>query len=96
MVLFNDSILHNIAYGDLSAPREEVEAAAKAANAHDFIVKLPEGYDTVIGSGAGMVSLSGGQMQRVCIARALLKNAPLLILDESTVSATDKPCPILS
>lgn len=85
--LFNDSIANNIAYaaeGDYS--REQVIAAAKVAYADEFITKLPEGYDTVIGENGA--SLSGGQRQRIAIARALLRNAPLLILDEAT-SALD-------
>lgn len=84
--LFNDSIANNIRYGKPDAPAEEVEAAAKAAFAHDFIAELPDGYDTNIGDRG--TRLSGGQRQRICIARALLKNAPILILDEAT-SALD-------
>lgn len=84
--LFNDSIAGNIRYGKPDASDEEVEAAAKAAYAHDFILELPQGYATNIGDRG--VRLSGGQRQRICIARALLKNAPILILDEAT-SALD-------
>jgi ATP-binding cassette, subfamily B, bacterial MsbA len=85
--LFNDSIRNNIAYGEASRfSLEQIEAAARAANAHDFIVQLPRGYDTHIGDLG--VRLSGGQRQRIAIARALLKNAPILILDEAT-SALD-------
>ncbi len=84
--LFNESIANNIRYGKPEATLEEVVEAAKAAFAHDFILQLPEGYDTNIGDRG--VRLSGGQRQRICIARALLKNAPILILDEAT-SALD-------
>jgi ATP-binding cassette, subfamily B, bacterial MsbA len=85
-VLFDDTILHNIAYGSPSATPREVEAAARAANAHDFVTALPRSYDTMIGERGQR--LSGGQRQRIAIARALLKNAPILVLDEAT-SALD-------
>jgi subfamily B ATP-binding cassette protein MsbA len=85
-VLFNDTLRNNIAYGQPGVSQKRVEAAAGAALAHDFIMELPAGYDTVIGERG--VRLSGGERQRVAIARALLKNAPILILDEAT-SALD-------
>lgn len=85
-VLFNGSVYDNILYGRLDATREEVEAAAKAANAHDFIMQLPKGYETMLGD-RGM-NISGGQRQRISIARAILKNPQILILDEAT-SALD-------
>ncbi len=84
--LFNDTIRNNIAYGDPHRSVDEIVAAARAANAHDFIVEMPRGYETGIGDLG--VRLSGGQRQRLAIARALLKNAPILILDEAT-SALD-------
>ena len=85
-ILFNDTIFNNIAFGNKSANREEVIAAAKIANADEFIVKLADGYDTNIGDRGS--KLSGGQRQRLSIARAVLKNPPILILDEAT-SALD-------
>jgi subfamily B ATP-binding cassette protein MsbA len=85
-VLFNDTLRNNIAYGQPGIPQKQVEAAARAALAHDFIMELPNGYETVIGEKG--VRLSGGERQRIAIARALLKNAPILILDEAT-SALD-------
>ncbi len=86
ITLFDDTIEANIALGRLNASREDIEAAAKAAAAHEFIEKLPEGYQTMIGDRG--VRLSGGQRQRVALARAILRNAPILLLDEAT-SALD-------
>ena len=90
--LFNASIRENIKYGKLDATEEEVILAAKRANIHDYVMTLPEGYDTVIGERG--VRLSGGQKQRLCIARVFLKNPPILILDEAT-SALDNTTEIL-
>ena len=85
-ILFNDTIYNNIAFGVESATQAEVEQAARIANAHDFIIATPDGYQTNIGDRGSR--LSGGQRQRISIARAILKNPPILILDEAT-SALD-------
>lgn len=84
--LFHRSVFENIAYGKVGATREEVERAAKLAHADEFIKELPDGYDTLVGERG--VKLSGGQRQRIAIARAILKDAPILVLDEAT-SALD-------
>jgi subfamily B ATP-binding cassette protein MsbA len=85
LILFNDTIINNISFG-INATQEEVEAAAKIANAHEFILETENGYQTNIGDRG--VKLSGGQKQRICIARAILRNPPILLLDEAT-SALD-------
>jgi subfamily B ATP-binding cassette protein MsbA len=85
-ILFNDTVRNNIAYGQPDVPLGRVEEVARMALAHDFILRMPEGYDTMIGEKG--VRLSGGERQRLAIARAILKNAPILILDEAT-SALD-------
>ncbi len=84
VVLFNETVAENIAYGKPGATRGEIEAAARAAFAHDFISQMPQGYDTPVGERG--VTLSGGQRQRLAIARAFIRNAPLLVLDEATAS----------
>jgi subfamily B ATP-binding cassette protein MsbA len=91
-ILFDDTVAKNIAYGEPDARQEEIEAAAQAANAHDFIVALPDGYATAIGERGQR--LSGGQRQRLAIARAILKDSPILILDEAT-SALDSESELL-
>jgi ATP-binding cassette subfamily B protein len=83
--LFKQSIIDNILIGSKNATREEAVAAAKAAQCHDFVEKLPKGYDTVIGT--KNIHLSGGERQRIVIARAILKNAPIIVLDEATAFA---------
>src|SRR5207247_3525305 len=91
-VLFDDTVANNVAYGSPDASRERIEGAARAANAHDFILALPKGYQTMIGERGQR--LSGGQRQRLAIARALVKNAPILVLDEAT-SALDSESELL-
>src|SRR5262249_51361309 len=91
-VLFDDSIGGNIAYGSTEATIDQIIAAARAANAHEFITMLPRGYDTMIGERGQR--LSGGQRQRIAIARAILKDAPILVLDEAT-SALDTESELL-
>ena len=83
-LLFSSSISENIAYGKVDATQDEIVAAAKAANAHDFITRLPQGYQTTVGERG--VALSGGERQRISMARAFLKDASMLILDEPTSS----------
>lgn len=82
--LFHDTIRNNICFGKPDATEEEMRKAAEKACCHEFIMALPDGYDTVIGEGGG--TLSGGEKQRISIARAILKNAPIVILDEATAS----------
>ncbi len=88
VILFDDTVKANIAYGRWGSSEEEIVCAAKAAAAHDFISRLPQGYDTLVGEQG--IRLSGGQRQRLSIARAMLKNAPILLLDEATSSLDTK------
>ena len=87
-LLFSGTIEENIQYGKLEASTEEVVAAAEAANAHEFIVGLPDRYDTILGERGAQIS--GGERQRICVARAFLKDAPILVLDEPTSSIDSK------
>lgn len=87
-LLFSGTIAENVRYGSLDATREDIEAATRAANAHDFVSRLPNGYETVLGEGGSHIS--GGERQRICVARAFLKDAPILILDEPTSSIDSK------
>ena len=87
-LLFSGTIEENIRYGNLEASEEELRDAARAANAHDFITSLPDGYETALGEGGAQIS--GGERQRICVARAFLKDAPILILDEPTSSIDSK------
>jgi ABC-type multidrug transport system fused ATPase/permease subunit len=87
-MLFSGTISDNIRYGKLDATMDEIVEAARAANAHDFISKLPEGYDTELGERGAQ--LSGGERQRICVARAFSRDAPILILDEPTSSIDSK------
>ena len=82
--MFHDTIENNIRFGNPSATQEEIIEAAKKARCHDFIMALPDGYETVIGEGGS--TLSGGEKQRISIARAILKDAPIVVLDEATAS----------
>jgi len=84
VVLFNDTIYNNIRIGNMNASKEEILDAAKAANVDEFAMKLPDGYDTLLGENGS--TISGGERQRISIARALLKNAPIVLLDEATAS----------
>jgi len=90
--MFHRTIADNIKYGNLNANKEDIELAAKQANAHDFIISLPEGYQTMVGERG--VKLSGGQRQRIAIARAFIKNSPIVVLDEAT-SALDSQSEML-
>lgn len=82
--LFHNTVANNIRFGQPDAPMEKVTEAAKKARCHDFIMKLPQGYDTIIGEAGS--SLSGGERQRLSIARAIMKDAPIIILDEATAN----------
>lgn len=83
-VLFHDTIRHNVSYGNLSKPQEDIENAARMADLHESIVSWPKGYETEVGERG--LKLSGGEKQRVAIARAILKNSPILVFDEATSS----------
>ena len=82
--MFQDTVANNIRYGKEDATQEEIENAARLANCYDFIMQMPDGFDTMIGEGGS--TLSGGEKQRISIARAILKNAPVVLLDEATSS----------